>query len=179
MNHLEKIRQLLLDSADHIDEHGHHQFDMWEGKACCIMGAARMIDNESSYSHIVRDILASMGYDEAWNDKPERTKQQVVKALVHSTTLVNQQRMQAIYGHHWQQTVDLIVDVDGWTPHDYAELERQSLSVVYAPGEAPKETQYQNGLAGFLATVMTSGHSINSIPYKNYFDHHYLQWTAT
>lgn len=173
-NHLKKIRTLLHDSSDHIDKYGHHQNDMREGKACCIMGAPRMIDKESSYSHITRNVLASLGYDEVWNDQEGRTKEEVVDALADSSKIVDESILEQTFGLKWADIVDLIVEVDSWYSQDYAKIEKAKSPVVFEPGEGPDEW-YLVSLATFLATVMTSGKVSNSASFKNYFDKRYSE----
>lgn len=173
MDHLSELQRLLEASAEHIDEYGHHQFDMWEGKACCIMGAPRMVDNESSHSHILRDVLAHLGYDEKWNDKPGRTKEEVVEALRSSIPLMTADLMRDVYGTKWQAILDFIGNVDNWAAVEYAEIERESSGEEYPPEYAAGNKQYLNGLAGFITTVMTSGKAKTSVPFKRYFDTNY------
>lgn len=170
--HLEKIKTLLSRSADHIDEYGHHQFDMWKDKACCIMGAPRMVDAESSYSHIVRDLLDHIGYGETWNDEPGRTKEEVINALNGARSLITEQTFLEVYGPRWREIADLIVDVDNWGQDEYTEIEAAEPSQILGPGEIP-DAQYLKSLVGFLGTVMTSGKTQNSEPFKNYFDNKY------
>lgn len=172
MTKLEKIRELLEQSADHIDEHGHHQNDMWEGKSCCIMGAPRMIDGESSYSHIIRSALAHIGYDEKWNDKPGRTKQEVVDALRNAATVVDEKVLEQVYGPRWAAITDLIIDVDNWGPQEYTEIQTATGAEDFKTVVQPDKF-YIVSLAGFMATVMTSGLTSNSVPFKNYFDNKY------
>lgn len=174
--HLEKLKDVLIRSADHVDEHGHHQFDMWEGKACCIMGAPRMVDHESSYSHILRDVLAYLGYDEVWNDTPERTKQEVVDALRGSVHKITPELMQSIYGPRWRAILDFIVSVDNWDQDRYTEIQKSELDFEYAPEYSHENPNYLNGLVSYLATIMTSGKALESTPFKKLFDRQYKTW---
>lgn len=172
IEHLNSIHALLIESANHIDRYGHHQFDMWEGKACCIMGAPRMVKNEAAYSHIVRDLLAHIGYDEAWNDQPGRTKEEVVSALSESSNIIDEQALESVYGCKWKSILDLIVEVDSWNQADFDKIQRDNQKQIFAPGQVV-DSCYISCLAGFLATVMTSGKVGNSTPFKNYFDEKY------
>lgn len=172
IEHLNSIHTLLIESANHIDEHGHHQFDMWEDKACCIMGAPRMVKNEAAYSHIVRDLLAHIGYNEAWNDQPGRTKEEVVNVLIESTNIIDEQVLKAVYGPKWKSILDLAVEVDNWNQADFDKIRRENQKQIFAPGQVI-DSHYISCLAGFLMTVMTSGKVDNSIPFKNYFDKRY------
>lgn len=170
--HIERLQDLLLKSAAHIDKHGHHQFDMWEGKACCIMGAPRMVGKEVSYSHILRGVLAFLGYDEPWNDKPGRTKEEVVNALESCVEEMTPETLRSVYGPKWSAILDFISDVDNWTEADYNEI-TLSEGMSYPPSYATENAQYLNALAGFLTTVMTSGKAMNSVPFKQHFDTQY------
>lgn len=172
LEHLNSIHAILIESANHIDKHGHHQFDMWEDKACCIMGAPRMVKNEAAYSHIVRTLLAHIGYDEAWNDQPGRTKEEVVGALFESTNAIDEQVLESVYGSEWKSILDLIVEVDSWSQADFDKIQRDNQKQIFAPGQVV-DSNYISCLAGFLMTVMTSGKVDNSIPFKNYFDKKY------
>lgn len=169
-NHLKKIKELLAESAVHIDKYGHHQNDMWEGMSCCIMGAPRMIDEESSYSHIIRDVLSHIGYNEVWNDKLGRTKEEVVEALNRSVDVVTEQTLEEVYGPNYVQIIELITDVDNWNQQMYTEIESNATPVTL-----DMDQWYKASLASFLATVMTSGKTTNSVPFKNYFDNKYKE----
>lgn len=173
MNHIEEIQDLLAKSADHVNEHGHHQFDMWEGKACCIMGAPRMVSNEASYSHILRDVLAHLGYHEPWNDEPGRTKEEVVTALKVCIPQMTPELMIEVYGPHWSEIFDFISEVDDWDADDYARVAATGGEIEYSPEFSQENRQYLNALVGFLGTVMTSGKSVNSMPFKRHFDTEY------
>ena len=173
MNHAEELRKLSSASAEHIDEHGHHQFDMWQGKACCIMGAPRMVGKEYSYSHILRDVLAHLGYDEPWNDKPGRTKQEVVDALRESSRKITDELLQEVYGPKWSAILDFIVQVDDWGDEDYVRIANAGTEFEYPPEYTQEDERYLRGLAGFLGTVMTSGRASGSRPYKRHFDSYY------
>ena len=162
----------MRQSAEHIDEHGHHQFDMWDGKACCIMGAPRMVAGEASYSHIIRNLLDHIGYNEKWNDEPGRTKEEVVAALYDSASKVNEQLMEAAFGPKWTDIVDIITGVDNWDQQAYTEIEQSEAERVLDWGEVPDQ-YYIQSMASFIATVMTSGKTSNSAPFKNYFDRKY------
>lgn len=177
VDHLEKLQNLLVRSAHHIEKYGHHQFDMWEGKACCIMGAPRMVDEESSYSHILRDILAYLGYDEPWNDKPGRTAQEVVAALQGCVAKMTPETLQAVYGPRWRAILDFIVAVDDWDQDRYAEVENLNLEFEYSPDYALRDKEYLNALGSYMTTVMTSEKASQSSPYKKLFDGQYKTWT--
>lgn len=170
-NHLKKIKELLAESAVHIDKYGHHQNDMWKGMSCCIMGAPRMISEESSYSHIIRNVLNHIGYNEVWNDKLGRTKEEVVEALNRSVDLVTEQTLEEVYGPNYVQIIELITDVDNWNDQVYTEIESNTTTSV----TFNTDRWYITSLASFLATVMTSGKTTNSVPFKNYFDNKYKE----
>lgn len=177
-NHIIELQKLLLESAAHIDEHGHHQFDMWDGVVCCIMGAPRMVANEKSYSHMLRSILAHLGYDERWNDVPGRTKEEVVAALESCVDKMTPETLEAVYGPRWVKILDLISEVDNWTELDYNEVAADSAGEEYPPTYATQNPQYLNSLAGYIVTVMTSGMSDNSMPFKRRFDAEYKTITG-
>lgn len=174
MKHLNKLKRLLADSAEHIDKYGHHQDEMWEGKACCIMGAPRMIANDSSYSHIAHHVVAAMGYDEFWNDKPGRTKEEVVQALRWSSENLSEDVMRSVYGQRWSGILDFITSVDDWSEDDYKEVEQNPGSFTYPPEYGSENQMYLNALASYMATIVTSRKmASNSEPYKRYFDNKY------
>lgn len=174
MKHLDRLRKLLADSAEHIDKYGHHQHEMWEGQACCIMGAPRMIANDSSYSHIARHVVAAMGYDEFWNDKPGRTKEEVVQALRWSSENLSEDVMRSVYGQRWSGILDFITSVDDWSEDDYKEVEQNPGSFTYPPEYGSENQSYLNALASYMATLVTSKKLVsNSDPYKSYFDKKY------
>lgn len=170
-NHLKKIKELLAESAVHIDKYGHHQNDMWEGMSCCIMGAPRMIDNESSYSHISRHVLVSMGYPETWNDDPDRTKEEVVEALNKCSQELTEEHLKRTFGPNWASLVEIISDVDNWDQSAYTSIEAKNS----IPTDIDVDDVYTKALASFLGTVMTSGKTTNSTPFKNYFDKMYKE----
>lgn len=176
MNHIERLKKLLADSATHINIHGHHQDYMWERKACCIMGAPRMIDNDSSYSHIARHVLAGMGYDEIWNDKPGRTKEEVVSALRWSSENLSEETMKSVYGPRWSGILDFITGVDDWSEDQHREIEATHNSFTNPPEYDPSGQFYLNALASYMATVVTSKKlRTDSKPYKAYFDKKYKE----
>lgn len=170
-NHLKKIKDLWLRSAAHIDMHGHHKNDMWKGRACCIMGAPRMIDNESSYSHISRHVLVSMGYPETWNDDPNRTKEEVVEALNKCSQELTEEHLKRTFGPNWVDIIEMVVKVDNWDESAYSDIEAKNPD----PVNINADSFYIKALASFLATVMNSGKTTNSVPFKNYFDNKYKE----
>lgn len=174
VNHIDRLRKLFADSARHIEEHGHHQHDMWEGKACCIMGAPRMIESEGAYGHIARHVLDAMGYDEIWNDVEGRTKEDVVKALHECAINLSEDDLKATYGLRWSGILDFITALDDWTEDDYKEVEENPGSFTYPPEYGSENQMYLNALASYMATIVTSSKAVsNSEPYKRYFDNKY------
>lgn len=168
MKHLERLKELLILSARQIEMFGHHQFDMWDGEACCIMGAPRMVDKESGYSHIVRDVLAHIGYDERWNDQPGRTAEEVVDALTESQGYMTPEILSEVYGDKWEKVLNIIVDIDTWQVNDFRRIEKKQ---EYPQYENHTGGEYTAALASFLSTVMV--HPLvksDSVPYHGYFD---------
>lgn len=77
-------RQALLDAADYIEEHGWCQRQMEDGMKVCAMRALMVVAPLSvaviSEVMLRRHIGAKWGIP-AWNDAPERTKEEVVEAM--------------------------------------------------------------------------------------------------
>lgn len=170
--HIHKLKDLWLKSALHIEDYGHYQNHMWSGKACCIMGAPRMIDNESSYSHISRHLLADMGYPETWNDEPGRTKEEVIEALIKCSQELTEDHLESTFGPRWLDIVEAVVNVDSWDQSAYTDVEAKNP----APSDIEVDDYYTKALASFLGTVMTSEKTTKSTPFKNHFDAMYKEF---
>lgn len=97
----EQIADVLDDAADYIEQYGHFKGDGHgpgdiDTAPACAIGAINSALNWGIGTSVVADALQGVVPADslvAWNDAPERTKQQVLDAF---RKAAKQQRMQAV-----------------------------------------------------------------------------------
>ena len=90
----------------------------------CLSGAIVYCAPQNGDEHLIRAVLGHQGYDEDWNDDPQRTEDEVRDFLANFE--ITETDLETTFGPHWVEVVQLARQAATLTPHQVQQIARHA-----------------------------------------------------
>ncbi len=115
MRQLDVLNQRLRLAADYLKEYGWVQdTERDDSGRVCMTGAIRHCVPQTGDEYLIREVLRARDRAESWNDRDDRTADEVLDVL--RTATISDTDLEAVFGPQWREIATLTRQAAALTP---------------------------------------------------------------